>query len=239
MATSEAETASKLAFSAFSPLCRTVLVSSLIAEAVSWSVLACCSVRADKCILLSDMRTASLLMASELVRNSDTILCRLLRIACIAVINLPSSSVLSVFMLCIKLPSAMKLANCTVLFNGRTMLPTIQIAPMLPSANANTERIICCVFAALRVRLFCAMTSMVSLPERVVISFTIWFNFWVGARSFPLTAASMAAGFVPSNCFSSFKYPSVSLLSSSCTSFASVVLRLSCSSSEMSCCISS
>src|SRR3546814_7026790 len=50
-ATSDAPTASWLAWRAFSAFCLTVLVNSSIDEAVSSSAAACCSVRADRSVL--------------------------------------------------------------------------------------------------------------------------------------------------------------------------------------------
>ena len=84
LATSEAETASWLAWRALSAFCLTVEVSSSIEDAVSSSELACSSVRDDRSWLPAAIWPEAVAMVSVPVRTSPTTLARLSRMLFIA-----------------------------------------------------------------------------------------------------------------------------------------------------------
>ena len=91
-ALSEALTAICLAWRALSEFCRTVAVSSSMAEAVSSSEPACCSVRADRSRLPAAISVEAVLMVSVPTRTSPTMRTRLSLMSASAVISWPTSS---------------------------------------------------------------------------------------------------------------------------------------------------
>src|SRR5450830_1770739 len=106
-ALSEALTAICLAWRALSEFCRTVAVSSSMAEAVSSSEPACCSVRADRSRLPAAISLEAVLMVSVPERTSATMRTRLSLISPRAVISCPTSS-LEVALICtLRSPPAM------------------------------------------------------------------------------------------------------------------------------------
>ncbi|MFM9436213.1 hypothetical protein ACFDR9_003296 [Janthinobacterium sp. CG_23.3] len=137
-ATSAADSASKLAWRAFSPLRRTVSVSSTIDAAVSSSEPACASVRPDSSRLPAAIRPQAPSMVSVALRTSRTMSNRLASISLRAPINWPISLSESTAMAPFRRPAATPRAMPTARPSGSVM-PRISSTPINTLSAAPTR----------------------------------------------------------------------------------------------------
>jgi hypothetical protein len=111
--------ASLLAWWAWSAFCLTVVVSSSIEEAVSSSEAACCSVRADRSMLVAAISLDALAISSVPMRTLEIIPTSFSAISCIVRDSRPGSPPPLASARTRRSPSAMRRAACTASCTGR------------------------------------------------------------------------------------------------------------------------
>ncbi len=136
IATSEAVTASPLAWRALSAFCFTVEVSSSIDEAVSSSELACSSVRDDRSALPEAICCEAVAIVSVPPRTSPTIFTKLSLMSLRACSSWPVSSLLSTTIDCVKSPAATAFANVTAVLIGFVIDFVMNQATSTPAIRA-------------------------------------------------------------------------------------------------------
>ncbi len=141
LATCEADAASALAWRALSAFCLTVEVSCSMADAVSSSDPACCSVRADRSRLPVAISREATLMVSVPERTRPTMSCRLPFMDLSAASSWPVSSRLLASMREVRSPAATVSAMLTAWFSGRVMLRVSSQASAAPSTISSAPSI--------------------------------------------------------------------------------------------------